>query len=115
MVDVEEIKKVVLNLILNALDAIDEKGTVEVESSIDGENVYIRIKDNGYGMTEEFINNRLFKPFSTTKKKGLGIGLYQCKQVIEAHGGKIEANSEVGKGSVFTVFLPVSKETECVM
>jgi putative PEP-CTERM system histidine kinase len=115
MVDVEEIKKVVLNIILNALDAIDEKGTVEVESSIDGENVYIRIKDNGYGMTEEFINNRLFKPFSTTKKKGLGIGLYQCKQVIEAHGGKIEANSEVGKGSVFTVFLPVSKETECVM
>ena len=109
MVDVEEIKKVVLNLILNALDAIDEKGTVEVESSIDGENVYIRIKDNGYGMTEEFINNRLFKPFSTTKKKGLGIGLYQCKQVIEAHGGRIEVNSEDGKGSAFTVYLPAAK------
>jgi putative PEP-CTERM system histidine kinase len=114
-VDAEEIKKIVLNLILNALDAIDEKGTVEVETGIDGENIYIRIKDNGCGMTEEFIYNNLFKPFRTTKKKGLGIGLYQCKQVVEAHAGRIEINSEAGKGSVFTVYLPVTKETEYVM
>lgn len=114
MVDVEEIKKVILNLILNALDAIDEKGTAEVETGIYGENVYIRIKDNGCGMTEEFINNHLFKPFSTTKKKGLGIGLYQCKQIVDAHSGKIDVMSEDGKGSAFTVYLPAAKVPACV-
>ena len=53
-----------------------------------------------------FVENRLFRPFRTTKEKGLGIGLYQCKQIIEAHGGRIEVESREGAGTVFTVVLP---------
>ncbi len=108
MVDKEEMKKVILNLILNALDAIHGEGVVEVETGNNGTNTYTKVIDNGCGMKEDFIKNHLFKPFRTTKKKGLGIGLYQCKQIVEAHGGKIEIKSKEGEGSNFTVFLPLA-------
>ena len=62
----------------------------------------------GCGMDGEFVRNHLFRPFRTTKKGGLGIGLYQCRLIIEAHGGNIEADSTVGKGSVFTFYLPTA-------
>lgn len=110
IVDREEIKKVILNIILNALDAIEESGLIEIDTGVDKENIYIRVKDNGCGMGKEFIVNQLFKPFRTTKKKGLGIGLYQCKQIVTAHGGRIDVESEVRNGSVFTVYLPFAKE-----
>lgn len=104
-VDVEEIRKVVLNLVLNAVEAGNFKGEVVIEvGHCDG--AFISIKDNGCGISDEFYRKHLFKPFSTTKKKGLGIGLYQCKQIIEAHGGTIEVKSVVGEGSIFTVLLP---------
>jgi putative PEP-CTERM system histidine kinase len=104
-VDREEIKKVILNLILNSIDANNSKGEIKVTTGTDRDMVFVSVMDNGCGMTEEFIANHLFKPFRTTKKKGLGIGLYQCKQIIEAHGGVIEVKSKVGDGSVFTVYL----------
>jgi putative PEP-CTERM system histidine kinase len=104
-VDVEEIQKLLLNLYLNALDACGGKGVVYVEVGCD-DAAYIRVRDEGCGMTEDFILKYLFRPFCTTKNKGLGIGLYQCKQVVEAHGGSIEVASEVGKGTSFTVILP---------
>ena len=65
------------------------------------------ISDNGIGMSKEFIEKSLFQPFKTTKKGSFGIGLYQCKAVIEAHNGKIKVDSEEGKGTIFTVRLPV--------
>ncbi len=107
-VDIEEINKLLLNLILNALDANGGTGTVSVEVGGD-DTAYIRVSDEGYGMTEDFIRKSLFKPFQTTKVKGLGIGLYQCKQIVESHGGRIEVESKPGKGSTFTVLLPKSK------
>jgi len=110
-VDGEEIGKVIVNLIMNALDAISEKGIVAVETAADGEEVCIRVRDNGCGATEEFLKNHLFKPFRTTKQKGLGIGLYQCKQIVEAHGGTIRLESEPGRGTVVNVFLPAVKNT----
>jgi signal transduction histidine kinase len=58
-------------------------------------------------MSREFIARHLFRPFQTSKKHGLGIGLYQCKQIVEADGGRIEVESEEGKGSTFRVLIPV--------
>jgi len=57
-------------------------------------------------MSREFIETRLFRPFQTTKPKGMGIGLFHCKTIVEAHGGRIEVQSEEGKGTTFRVFLP---------
>ena len=70
---------------------------------------FLRVVDQGPGLSEEYIRDHLFKPFETTKKKGLGIGLYQCRNIIEAHGGRIEVNSREGKGTEFLVFLPLAE------
>jgi putative PEP-CTERM system histidine kinase len=110
--DRDELQKVVLNLVLNAMDATSGKGPVSVEVGSDGQ-PFIRVADGGCGISEEFIRDGLFTPFRTTKKKGLGIGLYQCKQITEAHGGWIEVASEMGRGTVFTVWLP-SEESDAL-
>ena len=110
VVDSEEIRSVILNLVMNAFDALGEDGTVLVETGVAGDGVYVKVSDNGCGMSREFMESRLFKPFSTTKKKGFGIGLYQCRQIIEAHGGRCVAESREGEGSVFTVYLPGAGE-----
>ena len=111
-VDGEEIKKVIVNLVQNALEASIEQGTVLVETRKENNHVCIQVSDTGGGMTDDFIKNDLFKPFRTTKKAGLGIGLYQCRQIVEAHDGRIEVQSEPGKGSVFTTCLPVVDAVE---
>jgi putative PEP-CTERM system histidine kinase len=105
-VDGEDIKKVVFNLVQNALEASDEKEIVEVRTLKENGRVCIRVSDNGTGMSDDFIKTHLFRPFRTTKEKGLGIGLYQCKQIVEAHDGSVEVKSEPGKGTVFSVYLP---------
>jgi len=69
----------------------------------------LSVSDNGVGMTREFMEKYLFKPFQTTKKQGMGIGLFHCKTIVEAHGGRIEVESEEGKGSTFRVMLPGGK------
>ena len=58
-------------------------------------------------MTEEFMRNRLFQPFATTKKKGIGLGLYSCREIIEQHGGRIDVNSQVDVGTEFRITLPL--------
>lgn len=108
-IDVEEMRKLLLNLMLNAVEASPGKSGVSVTVGSDS-TAYVRVSDQGCGMTPEFMRNDLFKPFRTTKAKGLGIGLYQCRQIAEAHGGSIEVASKPGKGSVFTVRLPKSRE-----
>jgi signal transduction histidine kinase len=66
------------------------------------------VADNGCGMTPDFIQQSLFRPFQTTKRKGIGIGMFHCKMIVEAHRGRIEVESAPGKGTAFRVFLPVS-------
>ncbi|ALC16842.1 histidine kinase [Desulfuromonas soudanensis] len=105
-VDRVEIGKVVLNLALNALDATAGEGPVHLDVGTDGM-AFIRCRDQGCGMAEKFLRERLFKPFETTKPKGFGIGLYQCRQIVEAHGGRIEVRSAPEQGSEFTVYLPL--------
>jgi putative PEP-CTERM system histidine kinase len=108
LVDGDEIKKVIVNLVQNGLDAAGEEGTILVETGMNNGHAYFSVSDTGCGMTKDFMENQLFKPFRTTKAKGLGIGLYQCKQIVEAHGGMLVVKSEAGKGSVFTVYLPAA-------
>jgi len=106
-IDRGEVQKVALNLMLNALDATEGEGPVLVEVG-GGERAFIRVRDQGCGIPEEFLRRHLFTPFATTKKKGMGIGLYQCKQIVEAHGGKIEVTSVFGQGTEFTVWFPMA-------
>ena len=104
-IDEGEIQKVVMNLLINGIEAsgAEEQLQVEVGRSV---MPFIRITDRGCGMSPHFMRTELFKPFSTTKQQRLGIGLYQCRQIVEAHNGRIEVSSVEGKGSVFTVWLP---------
>jgi putative PEP-CTERM system histidine kinase len=107
-VDPEQVQKVLLNLILNAHEATRGKECqIRVRTLQETGYVVISVIDNGCGMSREFLEKNLFKPFQTTKKAGLGIGLFQCKMIVEAHRGKIEVESEEGKGSNFRILLPV--------
>ncbi|MBK1880529.1 XrtA/PEP-CTERM system histidine kinase PrsK [Pelagicoccus mobilis] len=101
--DFKKLKSVLLNLIINASEAMDSPGKISFDCSKDGANAVFTVSDTGCGMSQEFIQNSLFRPFKTTKKSGLGIGMFQSKMVVEAHGGSLSVKSEEGKGSVFTV------------
>jgi signal transduction histidine kinase len=69
--------------------------------------IVLSVSDNGCGMSKEFVQNSLFRPFQTTKKQGMGIGLYHSKMIVEAHGGRMEVESEEGKGTTMRVLLPI--------
>ena len=105
-IDREQIRKVIENLLLNASDALGQDGVITVSTSDKDNWVEISVRDNGCGISRGFIEKSLFRPFQTTKKQGMGIGLYHCKTIVEAHGGRIEVDSEEGKGATFRVLLP---------
>ena len=111
-VDREQMLKVVTNLVLNATEALSGKGRVSVETSQCNGWAVLSVADNGCGMSAEFLTRSLFRPFRSTKKGGLGIGMFQSKMIVEAHGGRMEVQSEVGKGTTFQVFLPVQRESK---
>jgi putative PEP-CTERM system histidine kinase len=107
MADPEQMKKVLTNMILNAADAIGEKGEICISTvSRDGW-VELTVNDNGCGISKEFMGQCLFRPFKTTKPQGTGIGLFQSKMIVEAHNGVIEVESREGRGSTFRVMLPI--------
>ena len=104
--DAGQIHKVLTNLVLNATEAVNGSGVIHVATVHEGSVVGFSVRDNGCGMSEEFIAKSLFKPFQTTKKKGLGIGLFHSRLIVEAHRGVLEVNSSVGAGTEFRVLLP---------
>ncbi|MBI5665470.1 MAG: PEP-CTERM system histidine kinase PrsK [Nitrospirae bacterium] len=106
--DKEDITKVIINLIINALEATGHQGKVEVIVGTENGMGFVKVSDNGCGMSDEFIEKHLFLPFQTTKKKGLGIGLYQSKVIVEAHSGKLKVVSRKGKGSDFIFYVPLN-------
>jgi putative PEP-CTERM system histidine kinase len=109
--DQQQLQSVFTNLLLNARDAVGANGQITVATTRQGEWVALSVRDNGCGMTEQFIKNSLFRPFRSTKKKGLGIGMFQSKTIVEAHNGKIQVESELGIGTTFLVMLPLKSQT----
>lgn len=106
--DPEQILKVAINLIFNAREAVAKAGNVHIETGRKNGWAVLTVADTGCGMSHDFLRRSLFRPFQTTKKNGLGIGMYQSKMIVEAHKGKIEVSSETGKGTTFRVYLPIS-------
>lgn len=106
--DDERIEKVLENLILNAIEAMGaEQGKLTVAAGDDRAGfVFFSISDTGPGMSAEFRRTKLFRPFSTTKQKGIGLGLYASRELVRALGGSIEVASERGSGTTFRVVLP---------
>ncbi len=107
LADREQIRSVVTNLLLNARDALGPGGRICLRTHHLGDSVVLSVADNGCGMSAAFLNDSLFRPFQSTKKKGLGIGMYQSRMIVEAHGGSIRVESQTGKGTTFRVSLPV--------
>jgi putative PEP-CTERM system histidine kinase len=107
--DENEIQKVILNLIINGIEASEPHEPIAIEVGCVTV-PFVRVIDRGCGMSNHFMRTELFKPFKTTKKQGLGIGLYQCRHIIEAHGGRIEVDSIEGSGSAFTVLFAGSEK-----
>jgi putative PEP-CTERM system histidine kinase len=110
-VDPEQLQKVVTNLVLNATEATPANGTVRVTTSQNPGWIVLTVSDTGCGMTDDFMRKSLFRPFQTTKQQGLGIGMFQSRMIVEAHGGRIHVTSQVGQGSTFQVFLPIRPKT----
>jgi signal transduction histidine kinase len=115
-VDATRIEKVIENLVLNALEAMGtRKGKLTVEAGTERDDqVFVSITDTGSGMSDEFQRTKLFHAFATTKSKGIGLGLYTCREVIRAHGGRIDVKSQKDVGTTFRIVLPSSQITELV-
>ena len=111
MVDTEKMRRVFVNLIKNAFDAMPKGGTLKIASRKSAGNLEIILTDTGTGMARETIG-RLWSPLFTTKAKGMGLGLPIAKRLVEAHGGSIKVESKVGEGSTFTVTLPARSKQE---
>ena len=108
--DPEQMQKVVTNLTLNAKEALGGAGTIGIATEQENGWAVFSVSDTGCGMSREFVNRSLFRPFQTTKPQGTGIGLFQCRMIVEAHRGRIEVETELGKGTTVRVLLPLRQE-----
>ncbi len=108
----QQINQVFMNLLINAAQAIEKNGLIQVKTRAANDKVMIQISDNGCGIPDS-IQSQIFDPFFTTKEigKGTGLGLSMTYNIIEKHNGKIEVKSCVGEGTTFTVYLPVSDDS----
>lgn len=118
-VDESQIEQVILNILINAIEAIQTSGTIEVETGIEDSvkldedknsepSVFARVSDTGIGIPKEKME-KIFNPFYTTKPDGVGLGLSISSRLLQENGGKLEARSQTGKGSSFIIYLPIVK------
>ena len=106
--DLDKMRRVLVNLIRNAVDAMSRGGTLRITSRKFNGNLELNIADTGVGMTKETMKE-LWNPLHTTKAKGIGLGLPIAKRLVEVHGGRISVETKLGKGSTFTVTLPLKR------
>ncbi len=113
--DKHQIQQVITNLVMNSLDAMDEDGVLTIETQrekkMSEDVVHVMVTDSGVGIPEDEIT-KIFQPFYSTKEKGTGMGLAICRRIINEHGGEISVESRVGKGTTFSVILPVRRKQE---
>lgn len=105
--DPVQLNKVIVNLLLNARDAVGKSGAIQISTDQINGWAVLAVSDNGCGMSPEFINRSLFRPFQTTKKKGIGIGMFHSKAIVDAHHGRFEVTSQPGQGTTFRLLLPI--------
>jgi putative PEP-CTERM system histidine kinase len=103
----ERLERIIGHVVQNAFDATDPSGHVWLKLERAGGQARIVVQDTGQGMTQDFIRDRLFKPFQTTKQGGMGIGAYESYQYVQELGGKIDVQSEVNQGTTVTLLLPL--------
>jgi len=107
----EKITAILGHLVQNAQEATPDTGFVSLELSKDERNAIIKVIDNGCGMDDKFIAERLFKPFDTTKgNAGMGIGVYEAHEYIVKHSGSVDVESKLGVGTTFTIKLPLARQ-----
>ncbi|MXS79338.1 PEP-CTERM system histidine kinase PrsK [Nitrosomonas sp. GH22] len=110
--DPSRLERVLGHLVQNAIEATPKDGYVEVRLGRQSGWAVIKIKDSGHGMNEQFIRDKLFTPFESTKTAGMGIGVFESREYVEQIGGKLHVSSEVSKGTVFSVMLPIAKSMQ---
>ena len=111
--DKEELRSAIGHIVQNAVEATPKEGEVSIATKIGNDYIYIFIQDTGSGMSEEYIQEHLFKPFVSTKGlTGMGIGVYQSREYLRKLNGKISVTSELGFGTCFTLKLPILKNTQ---
>jgi signal transduction histidine kinase len=108
-IDPSALARIVENLVLNSIEAVDDGGSVEVRISLQGETLTLIVSDDGPGFDRDFLEDGLFRPFMSTKKNGLGVGLVLCKALAEAHGGSISVSSLPGGGATVKIELPAGE------
>jgi signal transduction histidine kinase len=111
LVDRDQLRQALLNLILNALQATPPGGVVSLEADTADGQLCLRLRDTGSGIEPRGIE-RIFDPYYTTREEGTGLGLAIAQQIVQAHGGRIEVISTAGQGSTFTVWLPSTQNRD---
>jgi PAS domain S-box-containing protein len=105
-IDPTQLQQVLVNLVKNAAQAMTRGGTLTLQTGETNDGVWVSVNDTGGGIPQEQIN-RIFEPFYTTKRKGTGLGLMIVQRIVRAHGGRIELESNVGRGTTFRIWLPL--------
>ena len=108
-VDPSALSRILENLVLNAVEAITDGGTVQVRLALQDETLTMVVSDDGPGFDRDYLEEKLFRPFMSTKKNGLGVGLVLCKSLAEAHGGNISVSSLPDVGATVTVEIPAGR------
>ncbi len=108
MADSVRLTQALLNLLINAMQAVERSGSIDVVAQLEGDSNSVAVTDSGPGITPEKLPS-IFDPYFTTKAEGSGLGLWIAQQIVIAHGGTLQAQNAPGKGAVFTMKLPLSR------
>jgi signal transduction histidine kinase len=103
----DRLERVIGHLVQNAIEATGADGTVRVAARVLDDAVVVDVTDTGGGMSASFLQNRLFKPFTSTKEHGMGIGAFESREYVREIGGRLEVTSVEGRGTTFTLHLPI--------